>query len=84
MPRDQRTLIFEPQPYSTGEGGGDPNLLILATRRGGGGVQNMEGSPDPGLACTSPFFSVREGARVEIVRISELAWQGVEMPGHSF
>ena len=40
------------------------------------------GTGDHGLLADS-FFNVK-GARVERVRISELAWQGVEMPEHLF
>ena len=40
------------------------------------------GTGDHGLLADS-FFNVK-GVRVEIVQISELAWQGVEMPEHLF
>ena len=40
------------------------------------------GTGDHGLLADS-FFNVK-GARVEIVQIAELAWQGVEMPEHLF
>ena len=40
------------------------------------------GTGDHGLLADS-LFNVK-GARVERVKISELAWQGVEMPEHLF